>query len=221
MERAHALAEQGAASGTAVVATRQTAGRGRQGRPWQAAPGGLWLSVVVHPPSGQLLEPVAIRVGLALARLLEEWIPGIPLVQLKWPNDLFLDGRKVGGILVEARWQGDECQWVVVGVGINLRNQVPDSLAVKAISVSELVPAPDPVDLAPVVRDAVVTACRGGALDSGEIAVWSSRDALHDRHIESPVAGRAVGLAPTGALRVAREDGTVLEVPSGVVTVTS
>lgn len=221
MERAHALAEQGAGTGVAVMAAVQTAGRGRQGRAWQSGPGGLWISVVVRPPPGQLLDPLAIRIGLALAQLLEERIPGLPAVQVKWPNDLLLDGRKVGGILVETRWQGDECQWVVVGVGINLRNQVPDALAVKAVAVAELVPAPDPGELAPAVRDAVVQACRGGALEAEEIAAWSARDALRDQQIAAPVEGRTAGLAANGALRVRRHDGTIREVPSGVVTVTS
>ncbi len=220
MERAHRLAEDGAPAGTGVVARRQTAGRGRQGRSWHAPEGGLWLSVVARPTESQL-DPLAIRAGLALAELLESSVAGLPAVQLKWPNDLLLDGRKVGGILVESRWQGEQCLWVVIGVGINLSNAIPESLAVRAVAVSELVPAPAPAELAEPARQAVHRASRGGLLDAGELARWQARDALFGRHVEAPVAGVACGITPQGALRVRRPDGEVVAVLSGAVTVVS
>lgn len=217
MDAAHALAATGAPAGSAVMARRQRSGRGRQVRSWSAEPGGLWLSVVGRPASAATLEPVSLRIGLALAEVLEREIAGIPPVQLKWPNDLLLDGRKVGGILVESRWQGEQCLWVVVGVGLNLRNAIPESLATRAIAVAELVPAPAPELLAPEVVRAVTTACRGGPLTTDELAAWDRRDALRGEAVAAPVAGVTMGVSTTGALRVRRPDGQVVEAPSGVV----
>jgi BirA family biotin operon repressor/biotin-[acetyl-CoA-carboxylase] ligase len=221
MERAHECAERGAPAGTAIAARRQAAGRGRQGRSWHAEAGGLWLSVVARPASGAILDPLAIRIGLALAELLQGTIPGLPTVMLKWPNDLLLDGRKLGGILVETRWQGDQCLWVVAGVGINLRNTIPESLAVRAVAVAEHVPAPAPEDIAGAVATTVAGACRGGALTPAELDAWRRRDALAGRHLEGPVEGTADGITASGALRVVRAGGMVVEVPSGVVSVTN
>jgi BirA family biotin operon repressor/biotin-[acetyl-CoA-carboxylase] ligase len=221
MERAHERAEQGAPAGTTIAARRQTAGRGRHGRSWHAEAGGLWLSVIGRPGSGAILDPLAIRIGLALAELLEGAVRGLPTVMLKWPNDLLLDGRKLGGILVETRWQGEQCLWVVVGVGLNLQNPIPEPLAVRAVAMAELLPAPTPEAIAGEVAAAVVGACRGGALRAAELDAWRRRDALFGRRIEGPVGGMADGITPTGALRVVRDDGIIVEVPSGVVSVAS
>jgi BirA family biotin operon repressor/biotin-[acetyl-CoA-carboxylase] ligase len=106
--RARDLAVGGAPHGTLVTAGHQTAGRGRQGRVWTAPPGrALLCSVIVRGGAG--LVPLAA--GLAVAE-----VCGDP-AQLKWPNDVLLDGRKVAGILVEGRPQE---RWVVIGIGLNV-----------------------------------------------------------------------------------------------------
>src|SRR4051794_17490868 len=112
MDRLHELAEQKAPAGTAVVAEGQTGGRGARGRPWHSPPGGLWLSVLYRPPAPGGLELLSLRLGLLVAAELEAAIPGLP-VMLKWPNDLMLRDRKLGGILCEARWQGEAPGWIV------------------------------------------------------------------------------------------------------------
>jgi BirA family transcriptional regulator, biotin operon repressor / biotin---[acetyl-CoA-carboxylase] ligase len=116
-ERARELAAAGAPHGTLVTAHEQTAGRGRQGRAWSAPPGqALLCSLVVRDPPRLL--PLAA--GAAAAS-----VCGAD-AQIKWPNDVLLEGRKVAGILVEARPQE---RWAVVGIGVNV-----------AVKLSELPP---------------------------------------------------------------------------------
>jgi BirA family transcriptional regulator, biotin operon repressor / biotin---[acetyl-CoA-carboxylase] ligase len=116
--RARELAAAGAPHGTLVTASEQTAGRGRQGRTWTAAPGrALLCSVVVRDPPRLL--PLAA--GVAVAETVESVGDGRALV--KWPNDVLVDGRKVAGILVEGRPQEG---WAVVGIGLNVALRVDD-----------------------------------------------------------------------------------------------
>lgn len=103
--------------GAVIVAERQTAGRGRQGRRWDSPPGNLYVSVILRPalPLAQLLAWPLV-VGVSLAACLETHLR-TPRIGLKWPNDLWLDERKFGGILLESR--ADPIV-VVVGIGLNL-----------------------------------------------------------------------------------------------------
>ena len=100
MDVLHALAAEGVEAGTAVVATEQTGGRGSRGRTWSSPPGGLWLSVLFRPPSGAGIELSGLRIGLAVADAIEALHAGLS-VRIKWPNDLMVGDRKLGGILCE------------------------------------------------------------------------------------------------------------------------
>lgn len=119
------LLNQGATVGTVVIAAQQTAGRGQWGRHWESHTGGLYLSVALAPNlqasnSAQLTLCSAWGIVNALRAY------GIP-VFLKWPNDLLLEGRKLGGILTETRVQQGQITKAVVGVGINWSNWVPET----------------------------------------------------------------------------------------------
>jgi BirA family biotin operon repressor/biotin-[acetyl-CoA-carboxylase] ligase len=107
-ERARELAEAGAPHGTLVTAGVQTAGRGRQGRRWEAPAGSALLCSLLVRRFDALLS---LRAGLAVAD-----VAGGE-ARVKWPNDVLLEGRKVAGVLVEGRPQGG---WAVVGIGINV-----------------------------------------------------------------------------------------------------
>jgi BirA family biotin operon repressor/biotin-[acetyl-CoA-carboxylase] ligase len=112
--RAREFAGRGAPDGTLVIASEQSAGRGRQGRTWSAPAGrALLCSVVVREPP-RLLPLLA---GVAVAEIVERD------AQIKWPNDVLVDGRKVAGILVEARMQEG---WAVVGIGLNVALRAGD-----------------------------------------------------------------------------------------------
>jgi BirA family biotin operon repressor/biotin-[acetyl-CoA-carboxylase] ligase len=98
MDVLHDLAAEGAEAGTVVVADEQTGGRGSRGRGWRSPPGGLWLSALYRPGLAAGTELLSLRVGLAVAQAVEALATGLR-VSIKWPNDLLLDGRKLGGIL--------------------------------------------------------------------------------------------------------------------------
>ena len=221
MELAHELAEAGALAGQGVVARRQRSGRGRHGRPWSAEVGGLWLSVVCRPDAGRGLEALSLRVGLGVAAALEAAVPGLPRIDLKWPNDLLLGGRKLGGILCEARWQAGRCPWVVVGVGINVSNAIPDPLTGTATRVADWVAIPpDPLELAGPVREAVAASATGGPLETQKLRAWRIRDALRGSPVREPREGVADGITADGALIIQAPDGTRHECRGGVVAIT-
>lgn len=220
MEAAHAAAAEGAPHGTTVVATVQTGGRGQRGRPWHSGPGGLWLSVIARPASTGAIGTLAIRAGVAIAGALEARYPALPPLALKWPNDLLLHGRKLAGILTEARWSDDRCLWVVVGVGMNVANVLPESLAGQSSRLAEVVPHLLPDHLLELVATAVAEASRtADPLSQDELTTFARRDALRGRPVHAPVPGTAEGITPSGALLVSEPNGTLHECVAGVVPV--
>ena len=180
-ERAGELAAAGAPSGTVVTATEQTAGRGRHGRAWSAPAGkALLCSAILRPLERRhrllpLAAPLAVCAGVeALAPL---------RCEVKWPNDVWIDGRKAAGILIEARFP----DWAVIGVGLNLGiapEEFPADLRWPATSVGHGV----------TVEAALVALCAAlehwtSAGDEDVLAEFSRRDALAG----APVAWKAAG----------------------------
>jgi BirA family biotin operon repressor/biotin-[acetyl-CoA-carboxylase] ligase len=119
--------QQGRVSGCAVVlAHSQTAGRGRAGRNWTASPGGSLCVSVGLPIAGYQLPFLPLCVGVAVVQVLERL--GVP-ARLKWPNDLIIDGQKLGGVLCES-FQGPSGPCTVIGVGLNIQPvDVPHALS--------------------------------------------------------------------------------------------
>lgn len=218
MDELHRQAEAGAPSGAAVLARRQQGARGRLGRAWSSEEGGLWLSVLARDVDPSALDVLSPRVGLAVVTALETAIPTLPRLRLKWPNDLIVAGRKLGGILVEARWQRAQCEWVVIGVGVNVTNRPPAHLAEVAIAIADLTTPPPLATIAPLVIEAVERTVAGGpVLDSAELLEWHARDELYGHQLSRPVVGIAAGITARGALRVRRADGQCHELRTGEV----
>ena len=216
MDALHELAQAGAPAGTAVVAEAQGAGRGSRGRGWSSPPGGLWLSVLARPRTAGL-ELLSLRAGLAVAELLDRLGAGAR-AQLKWPNDLMLDGRKAGGILCEARWQGAAPAWVVIGLGLNVTNAPPADLGAAATNLASVLPSLSAAAIeTPVVEALRAVDAGAGALTEDERARFARRDWLRGLALEAPEAGTADGIAPDGALLVRRPDGSVAAVRAGTV----
>jgi BirA family transcriptional regulator, biotin operon repressor / biotin---[acetyl-CoA-carboxylase] ligase len=217
MDLLHELAAAGAAAGTAVIASEQTGGRGSRGRTWHSPPGGLWLSILVRPKAETAVELLALRVGLAIARTIDELSLPRP-VRLKWPNDLMIGEQKVGGILCEARWHGDALGWVVVGVGLNVQNRVPAELEDQATSLSRDVQGITPESLVePVVSRLRSLGPAAGMLSPEELMELRTRDWLLGRLLRQPVAGRAAGISAEGSLLVELPDGGIVPLRSGTV----
>ncbi|MBX6422367.1 biotin--[acetyl-CoA-carboxylase] ligase [Thermosulfurimonas sp. F29] len=134
MDEARRLAGDGFTG--AVVADRQTRGRGRRGRSWLSPEGGLYLTLVVRPSlPGEVLPVLSLGAAAAVAEILREEY-GIP-VTVKWPNDILFAGRKLGGILLEASFRGNRPEYVLVGLGLNLNLPVsahqPQAVALREI----------------------------------------------------------------------------------------
>jgi BirA family transcriptional regulator, biotin operon repressor / biotin---[acetyl-CoA-carboxylase] ligase len=213
MDILHELAGSGAEAGTAVIAGEQLEGRGSRGRSWHSPPGGLWLSVLFRPAVAEGVEVISLRAGLAVAEAIQPLVPK-PL-QLKWPNDLMLDGRKVGGVLCEARWQGEVLGWVAVGIGMNVRNTVPEELDHLAVPLAAMTPGITVEE----TTGLILTALRGldlsGNLTPAELDRFALRDWLRGRTIREPVAGTVTGLGEDGSLVVRTRGGTDLSLRSG------
>ena len=120
------LAVEGAGEGTAVVARRQTQGRGRRGRSWSSVPGqGVYLSVLLRPeiPAADA-GLLAILGGVAVVRALEHL--GLSELTLKWPNDVLARRKKIAGILIEPRIGEGRIEFAVVGIGINVAQKAEE-----------------------------------------------------------------------------------------------
>ena len=186
-ERAKDLARAGAPHGTLVTADEQTVGRGRQGRAWAAEPGsGLLLSVVVRDPSE--IIPLAAAVAVCDA------FPALGC-RIKWPNDVWVDRRKLAGILVEGRPQEG---WAVLGIGLNVSSSPPD---MPATHLREH----DPEATLEGALEALLNALAVRlAAPSGEILEdWRARDALIGEQVRwDGGEGVAAGIDDSGALLV-------------------
>jgi len=214
MDHLHRLAEQGAPAGTAVVAAEQTAGRGSRGRHWHSPRGGLWLSLLARPDR-EGVELLSLRAGLAIAESLDQ---ARVAVALKWPNDLMWGERKIGGVLCEARWVGDTPAWVSIGGGLNVRNPIPPELAGAAAALAERLPQATPEWILELVLPGLRSLDTAtGRLDSAEQRQLAGRDWLRGRVLRAPGPGVADGIAPDGALRIRRADGTAAEIRAGTV----
>ncbi len=209
LDAIHDLGAQGAPAGTVVLAEEQTAGRGRDGRTWKSPAGGVWLAILVRPPLPEA-GLLSLRAGLVLADVVDELV-GAPRAQLKWPNDVLIDDRKLAGILSEARWHGDAAQWLGLGIGINVANEIPAELASRAIALQEILPNVRQID----VLDRLIPALRPltthhAPLTDFEVAAFARRDWLRGRQIRTPLPGRAAGIRADGALVVDTGAGTTM-----------
>lgn len=211
LDAIHDVAKQGAPAGTVIVVEEQTAGRGRDGRTWRSPVGGVWLGMLLRPPVA-VTGALSLRVGLVLADVVDDLLgPGGARARLKWPNDVLVDERKVAGILCEGRWQGDTLQWLGVGIGVNVANEIPADLAGGAIALCELRPDVRRIDLLDRLVPALIPLTTHYApLTESECTAFAGRDWLRGRHIRAPISGRAVGVRPDGALLVDTGAGTTM-----------
>lgn len=211
--RARELVEAGGApGGTVVTAREQTAGRGRIGRVWTAPEGkALLYSAVLRPlDERHLLLPLSVP--LAVCAAAEELRPGSEC-QVKWPNDVWLEGRKLSGILIEARPQDS---WAVIGVGLNLSiepEEFPDNLRQPAISLGgEITPEQARRELDAQLSNWAY------ATDGEVLGEWRRRDGLLGREVSwEDGSGVADGIDDRGNLIVAVAGGGRVSLGAGEV----
>jgi BirA family biotin operon repressor/biotin-[acetyl-CoA-carboxylase] ligase len=210
--RARELVEAGAPGGTVVTAREQTAGRGRQGRVWTAPEGkALLYSAILRPlDERHLLLPLSVP--LAVCAAAEALRPGSECM-VKWPNDVWLEGRKLAGILIEAKPQDG---WAVIGVGVNLSiepHEFPDDLRQPAISLGGGVTP----EQARLELDAQLD-CWAYAPEEEVLAEWRRRDGLRGREVSwEDGSGVADGIDDRGNLVVALAGGGRVSLGAGEV----
>jgi BirA family biotin operon repressor/biotin-[acetyl-CoA-carboxylase] ligase len=231
--RARELAEAGAPGGTVVTAREQTEGRGRVGRVWTAPDGKALLYSAILRPLDQRHLLLPLSVPLAVCAAAESLRDGIECA-VKWPNDVWLDGRKLAGILIEAKPQDG---WAVIGIGLNLYiapNEFPPDLRQPAVSLFATtlgtrgesrpsLPAvarsglpPSPSTVAEVLNrhlDHWVM-----ARDEDVLAEWRRRDGLRGREIAwEDGSGVADGIDDRGNLVVVTPGGDRVSLGAGEV----
>lgn len=207
-ERAKALAAAGAPHGTLVTATEQSAGRGRQGRSWVAPPGrALLLSLIVRG-LGEEAALLPLAAAVAVCEACEQ--AAEVTCAIKWPNDVWIERRKVSGILIEGRPQDG---WAVLGIGLNVTTapgDFPDELREIATSLAAAAPRPASPDSPDELLEPLLGALeRRLAGDPAEVlAAWRARDALRGEAVRwADGEGKAAGITDSGSLLVATAAG--------------
>jgi len=138
-DEAYRLGVEGAPEGTVVIADMQTKGKGRMQRVWHSPAGlNIYTSVILRPHIAPSAAPqISLVAGVAVAELLEQFCPG--QVELKWPNDVLINSKKICGILAQMKTAADQVDFIVVGIGINVdirQNQFPTDICDIATSLS-------------------------------------------------------------------------------------
>ncbi len=223
MDTARELAREQAAEGTVVIADRQTAGRGRLGRSWLSPGGSLALSVVLYPrlaelPSLIMLASLAVVDAIRVSTGLES--------QIKWPNDVLINGRKVCGILIETDVSHGTVKYAIIGIGLNV-NVSPAALA-------EVRPPPTSLsaELGHAISKREVTRALLRETDRRYVDLRAGRSLFEewrDRLVtlgrpvrvtsgETVFEGTAESVDPDGSLSVRLPDGGLSRVLAGDVT---
>jgi len=227
------LARAGADHGTTIVAEGQTAGRGRLGRSFFSPPYlNLYTSIVLRPRLATSEAPTWILASAcAVADAIAETVGDPGAVEIKWPNDVLLGGRKTSGILMEMGAEASRVAFLVLGIGVNLnvdRSAFPEEF--RALATSLASHAGRPVDRVAFARrlyqrlEQTLDACA----QAGFAAVrqdFEARFRMPGRRVRvqeldgSEIVGVALGIAADGALRVGRDDGREVRVVAGDVTI--
>ncbi|WP_066423621.1 biotin--[acetyl-CoA-carboxylase] ligase [Anabaena sp. 4-3] len=209
------LINQGAGVGTVVIATEQTAGRGQWGRQWVSQTGGLYLSVAITPNlAANLSYQLTLASAWGIADQLREC--GID-IGIKWPNDLVLDGRKLGGILTETKVNQGMITQAVIGVGINWTNPVPET-GINLQSWQANQPH-QPISCLEMLICQVLLGIESGitCLCQEGVSILLSRYIellvnMGDRVYVNNLAGTIIGVTPQGDLRVTFETESINDI---------
>ncbi|WP_458404724.1 biotin--[acetyl-CoA-carboxylase] ligase [Methanobrevibacter sp.] len=220
------LAKNGAENGTVVLSEKQTDARGRSGKAWAAPLGGVWLSIIVKPNVDYSKIPlITIATGVAVANAIER--TGIKNVEIKWPNDIMLNGKKVCGILTEAVTQYNHIDSVIIGVGIDANiniNEFPEELQEGTTTIAEELGRPE--DENQLIRYFLEEFEKISTLFTEEkfediLKEWRKRSYSIGKIVEvrEPFSkfydAYVVGIGKEGALIVEKIDGTLEKVISG------
>ncbi len=223
MDTAAEEAERGTPDGTVVLCDRQTRGRGRFNRVWVSPAGNLILSVVLRPEM-QALPFVSILAALAVARTIERETTLDPII--KWPNDVLVRGRKICGLLVENSLQGRNVRHSIVGIGLNVELDPTETPEIAAIATSLRLETGQDTDVSALLLrllhelDDLYVALRNG---ESPVPKWKTYLETIGKRVEvqwgaDVVTGMAEGVDDNGHLLLRRDNGALLTLSAGEVT---
>ena len=215
---ARELAERGAPEGEIVIAESQTRGRGRLGRRWESpAFSNLYLSIILRPKLLPRYAPqITLTAAVALVETAAAFLAQPP--QIKWPNDILFDGKKLAGILTEAACDAARVEYVILGIGLNVNYRVeamPEELRRRATSMADLTGKNVSREsvLVRLIQD--LDRCYGELEEIGFAALrprWESHFSLRGRHVRVELGSEIM----TGrALGIDREGGLIIEDAQG------
>lgn len=206
----------GAPHGAVVIAERQTAGRGRRERKWASPSGGLWMSVIVRP---DMPAALAGRLGIGTALAAAEALSDTTgcAVGVKWPNDLVLDDRKLGGVLVGTELQGERVSAAVLSLGVNANlsaADLPPEVRPHAATLREATRREHGLSEIAAAVLAQLEQTWPRILEEGDdlLGRWRALDVLAGKRVRVGLDGQAVegiaqGIDRAGALVLAAADG--------------
>ena len=223
MEIARQYARQGAVEGTVVVTDEQTRGRGRLKRSWLSPKGSIALSIILYPEIDQL-PSIIMLTSLAVVHSIKA-VTGLKS-QIKWPNDVLINGRKVCGILVESDVRGKTVNYCIIGIGVNANLRISDLPEGQTIATSISGELGREVSRLSLVRRLLIEVERLYlALSTGRSVYEEWRDSLITlgRYVsvdtgEEILDGVAESVARDGSLSLRSTDGSIMSVVVGDVT---
>lgn len=220
------LSQNGIGNGSVVVAEKQTAGRGRSGKSWESPLGGVWLSVMLTPDVDYSKIPlITLATGVAVAKALERI--GVENPEIKWPNDIMINGKKVCGILTEGVTNFNSIKNVIIGVGIDANLSIedfPKELQAKTTSLEiELERKINENLLIKIFLEELEQTIELFNSEAYEeiLREWRKRSYTIGKIVEvkkphkKPYDGYAIGISKEGALIVEKSDGSLEKVISG------
>jgi len=218
---------EGINEGTIIIAERQSAGKGRLGRRWFSPLGGIWLSIILYPQlSPSYIPRITLMTAVAIVKAIERCAQ--IKAQIKWPNDILINEKKVCGILTEMSAELDMINWVVVGIGINVNvdhREFPEDIQEKIISLQEFLGKEiSRVRLAQILLEEFEKYYERLKRRefSSILKEWKLYSHTLGRKIkinmgEKVVSGEAINVNEEGALILKKEDGELLEIISGTI----
>ncbi|MGL4791951.1 MAG: biotin--[acetyl-CoA-carboxylase] ligase [Anaerotignaceae bacterium] len=221
------LAQNGAKEGCTVIAETQTGGKGRLGRPWKSPPGnGVWISVLLKPEiAPQNVSSITLLAGLSVCKVLRALF-GVN-AEIKWPNDVLLNGKKLCGILTEMNAQMESVDFVIVGIGINVNNaSFPKDIEDVATSIYQNIGKE--VNRIPIICELLKELEKNYAIYkqkgfSGIRAEYSNLCVTLNKEVKviakDGFIGKAVEITDEGELVVEKSDKTRVTVFSGEVSI--
>ena len=221
---AHRLAQDGAKHGTVVISEEQTAGKGRLMRPWESTrQKGIWLTVILRPDvpphrAPQFTLVTAVAVVQALQELLVQAKP-----QIKWPNDVLINGKKCTGILTEMQAESDVIQALLIGIGINVSQSEADfPKELQSIATSLKLEEGIDIDRSKLIATLlhkleIYTALYVTDGFDQIRKLWEANSCTIGQRLEVTTVretfiGEAIGITNDGVLRVQKDDGEVKEI---------